>query len=65
MKTSVKTGHASVDEVSGNTRVSTLREVYGEGFLREWPSDTRISQVRQESEMSLAELLRQYQRRKG
>jgi hypothetical protein len=49
-----------VSEKSGNTLVGTLRKIYGEDFLSDWRSDAKLSSVRQETEMSLNEMVRQY-----
>ena len=49
-----------VREKSGNTRVDTLRKLYGEDFLSDWRSDARLSAVRQEMDMSLNEMVRQH-----
>jgi hypothetical protein len=53
-----------IDEKKGNTLVRTLRKEYGEGFLREWRSDAKLSTIRAETEMSLTELVRQHRRGK-
>jgi len=50
----------SVREKSGNTLVATLRKTYGEDFLCGWQNDARLSAVRQETDMSLNEMVRQY-----
>jgi len=49
-----------IGEKSGNTLVGTLRKVYGEDFLSDWRSDAKLSAVRQELDMSLNEMVRQY-----
>lgn len=49
-----------IDEKRGDTRVRTLRETYGDDFLREWRSDAKLSTVRDEADMSLTELVRQH-----
>jgi hypothetical protein len=51
-------GH--VREKSGKTLVGTLRKTYGEDFLVDWRSDAKLSSVRQETEMSLNEMVRQH-----
>jgi hypothetical protein len=53
-----------IDEKKGNTLVRTLREEYGDGFLREWRSDAKLSTIREETDMSLTELVRQHRRGK-
>lgn len=53
-----------IEEKKGNTLVGSLRRVYGEDFLRDWRSDARLSTVRQKTDMSLTELVRQHQRGK-
>ncbi len=50
----------AVREKSGNTLVSTLRKNYGEEFLSGWPGDTKLHSVRQETDMSLSEMVRQH-----
>jgi hypothetical protein len=68
MKTGLDSRHRDVDgriaEKKGNTLVGSLRRVYGEDFLSEWRSDARLSTVRNVTDMSLTELVRQYQRGK-
>jgi hypothetical protein len=53
-----------IDEKRGDTLIRTLREEYGEDFLRDWRGNTKLSTVRKESDMSLTELVRQHQRGK-
>jgi hypothetical protein len=53
-----------IDEKRGDTLVRTLRDEYGEDFLCDWRSDAKLSTVREETDMSLAELVRQHQRGK-
>ena len=53
-----------IDEKRGDTLVRTLRKEYGTDFLREWRSDTRLSTIREETDMSLTELVRQHRRGK-
>lgn len=50
----------NIREKSGNTLVGTLRKTYGEDFLSDWRSDAKLSSVRQETDMSLNEIVRQY-----
>ena len=50
----------SIKEKSGNTLVGTLRKTYGEDFLSDWRSDAKLSSVRQETDMSLNEMVRQH-----
>ncbi len=54
-----------VEEKRGDTLVRTLREEYGEDFLRDWRSNTKLATVRKDSDMSLTELVRQHQREKN
>lgn len=54
-----------IEEKKGNTLVRTLRETYGDEFLREWRSNVKLSAVREETDMSLTELVRQHRRGKG
>jgi hypothetical protein len=49
-----------IREKSGNTLVGTLRKSYGEDFLSDWRSDAKLSSVRQETDMSLNEMVRQH-----
>ena len=50
----------TVREMSGNTLVATLRKIYGEDFLSDWRGDARLSAARQETDMSLNEMVRQH-----
>ncbi|HVZ83531.1 MAG TPA: hypothetical protein VG893_07625 [Terracidiphilus sp.] len=54
-----------IEEKKGNTLVRTLRATYGEDFLRDWRGNAKLSTVRSETDMSLTELVRQYQRGKS
>jgi len=69
MRTGLDSRHCALDcrieEKKGNTLVASLRKVYGDDFLRDWRSDARLSTVRQETDMSLTELVRQHQRGKA
>ena len=53
-----------IDEKRGDTLVRPLRKEYGKDFLRDWRSDTKLSTVRNEADMSLTELVRQHRRGK-
>jgi len=53
-----------IDEKRGDTLVRTLRKEYGEDFLRGRRSDTKLSTVRKDTDMSLTELVRQHRREK-
>jgi len=53
-----------IDEKRGDTLVRTLREEYGEDFLSDWRSNAKLSTVREGTDMSLTELVRQHQRGK-
>ena len=53
-----------IEEKRGDTRVGTLRKEYGDNFLRDWRSDAKLSTVREETDMSLTELVRQHRRGK-
>jgi hypothetical protein len=53
-----------IEESRGDTLVSTLRQEYGEDFLRDWRSDAKLATVRKGTDMSLTELVRQHQRGK-
>jgi hypothetical protein len=68
MKTGLDSRQRDVDgrieERKGNTLVASLRRVYGEDFLRDWRSDAKLSTVREATDMSLTELVRQHQRGK-
>lgn len=50
----------AIREKSGKTLVGTLRKTYGEDFLSDWRSDAKLSSVRQETDMSLNEMVRQH-----
>lgn len=56
--------NGGVREKSGNTSVGTLRKTYGQDFLSEWRNDAKLSTVRQETDMSLIEMVRQHRLRK-
>lgn len=49
-----------IREKNGTTRVDTLRQTYGEEFLREWRGDAHLETVRAETGKSLSELVRQH-----
>lgn len=51
-----------VTEKQGNTLVETLRKIYGEEFLQGWPGNIRLAEVREKTDMSLIELVRQHHR---
>jgi hypothetical protein len=51
-----------MDEKRGDTLVRTLREEYGEDFLRDWRSTAKLATVRKETDMSLTELVHQHRR---
>jgi hypothetical protein len=53
-----------IEEKRGDVRVGTLRKEHGQDFLRDWRSDARLSKVREETDMSLTELVRQHRRGK-
>jgi hypothetical protein len=53
-----------IEEKRGDTLVATLRRAYGQDFLRDFRSDARLSTVREQTDMSLTELVRQHQRGK-
>jgi hypothetical protein len=53
-----------IEEKKGNTLVRTLRRTYGPDFLVDWRSDAKLSTVREETDMSLTELVRQHRRGK-
>jgi hypothetical protein len=50
-----------ISEKHGNTKVGTLRETYGEDFLKDWRSDTHLETVREETGKSLTQLIQEYQ----
>ncbi len=53
-----------IDEKRGDTLVRTLRREYGADLLRDWRSDAKLSTVREETDMSLSEIVRQHRRGK-
>jgi len=53
-----------IDQMRGDTLVRTLRTEYGQDFLRGWHSNSKLSTVRDETDMSLTELVRQHWRGK-
>ncbi len=50
----------SLHEKSGNTRVSTLRESYGDTFLAGWRGNDTLASVRDKTGKSLVELVRDH-----
>jgi hypothetical protein len=54
-----------IEEKRGDTLVRTLRDEYGDDFLRDWRSNAKLATVRKETDMSLAELVRQHRRGKS
>jgi len=53
-----------IDEKRGDTLVRTLRREYGADLLRDWPGEAKLSTVREETDMSLTEIVRQHRRGK-
>jgi hypothetical protein len=53
-----------IEEKRGDTLVRTLRKEYGDDFLRDWRGNAKLSTVREKTDMSLTELVRQHRRRK-
>lgn len=51
-----------IREKNGVTRVDTLRQIYGEDFLRNWRGDAHLETVRNETGKSLSELARKHKR---
>ena len=49
-----------ISEKHGNTRVDTLRQIYGEDFLSDWRGDAHLETVRDATGKSLSDLLRDY-----
>lgn len=54
----------TVELVRADTRVASLRKIYGEDFLSTFPAEARLSTVLDETDMSLTELVRQHRRGK-
>ena len=52
----------TIREKRGDTLVGTLRDTYGEDFLSEFRSDTRLDTVRERTGLSLSELIHQRKR---
>lgn len=50
--------NGQISEKHGNTKVGTLRQEYGQGFLPGRRSDTKLEPVRAETGKSLSQLLR-------
>jgi hypothetical protein len=46
-----------ISEKHGNTTVGELRIIYGEDFLSDWRSDAHLETVREETGMSLNQLV--------
>jgi Protein of unknown function (DUF2442) len=53
------------NEKKGSTSVRALRAAYGDTFLPEWHGNAKLSTVRDETDMSLTELVRQHRRGKA
>jgi hypothetical protein len=53
-----------VEERRGDTLVGSLRSDFGEDFLLDWRDDAKLSAVREQTDMSLIELVRQHRRGK-
>ena len=53
-----------IDEKRGDTLVRTLRREYGADLLRDSPGEAKLSTVREETDMSLTEIVRQHRRGK-
>lgn len=53
-----------IEEKRGDTLIRTLRKEYGADFLSDWRSDAKLSTVREETDMSLTEIVRQHRRGK-
>ena len=53
-----------IDEKRGDTLVRTLRKEYGEDFLSGRRSNAKLSTIREQTGMSLTEMVRQHQRGK-
>ena len=43
---------------SGDTRVGTLRQEYGDGFAKGYRSDTKLETVREDTGKSLSEIVK-------
>ena len=54
-----------IEEKRGDTLVRTLRDEFVDDFLRDWRSNAKLATVRKETDMSLAELVRQHRRGKS
>jgi hypothetical protein len=50
--------NGQISEKHGNTKVETLREIYGENFLSDWRSDATLETVRSETGQSLSQMVR-------
>jgi hypothetical protein len=50
--------NGQISEKHGNTKVGTLREIYGEEFLSDWRSDAHLETVREATGKSLSQLVR-------
>lgn len=48
--------NGQISEKHGNTQVGTLRQTYGDNFLRDWRRDAHLSTVRNETGKSLTQL---------
>jgi hypothetical protein len=53
-----------ISEKHGNTRVDTLRQKYGQDFLNEWRGDAHLETIREETNKSLSELIREHKSKK-
>jgi hypothetical protein len=49
--------NGQISEKHGNTKVETLREIYGDNFLSQWRSDATLETVRAETGQSLSQMV--------
>jgi hypothetical protein len=56
--------NGQISEKHGNTKVGTLRQIYGEEFLPGWRSDAQLETVRQETGKSLTQMVQNPEDRK-
>lgn len=54
--------NGQIREKNGNTRVDTLRQIYGQDFLPDWRGDAHLETVRNATGKSLSELVREHKK---
>jgi hypothetical protein len=58
----VHNSDGSLRQKRGDTRVGTLRDIYGRSFLQGRRSDARLETIQKETGKSLSQLVREYRK---